>query len=432
MILFENAGILTNSQSGYIDSGYVLVDGARIAAVGAGACTRPEAEAARRVNVNGQILMPGLANAHCHIPMVLLRNYADDMDLQNWLFNRIFPIEDRMGAADIDAGTRLGLLEMVAGGTTAFLDMYYFCDETARAVEEAGIRCVLTRGLMNPQGDEGLESDSRIAEALRFAKDWHGAADGRILAGLGPHSVYTCTPAYLRRVADIAVETGMLVHVHLDETKREHDECLARHGVTPTRHLLDCGLFRTPTVAAHCVHVSADDLRILAENGVSIAHNPTSNLKLASGIAPVPAAQAAGIRVALGTDGASSNNNLDMWEEVNLAALLHKGVSLDPLAVPAAAALEMGTASGAEAMGFADCGRLEAGKRADLVMIDPERVHSLPRHNPVSAMAYSMRSSDVRMTMVDGRELYRDGEFLTLDRERILASVKASCARLFV
>ena len=434
-ILFEKVDILTGTAAGVLRDGYLLVENHRVTAMGEGLFpeeAQPQPSTVHeRVRAPGQLLMPAFYNTHTHVAMTLLRNYADDMDLHTWLFTRIFPMEERFDGAAVSAGTRLGLLEMIAGGTAGFVDMYDFCDETAEAVRDAGMRMLMTRGLLNGGTDGDLKNDRRLHEARALHARWHGEGDGRITTGIGPHAVYTCTPSYLHAAAEEAARLGVHVHVHVDETCREHEECLAAHGMTPTALCESAGLFDGKAIAAHCVHVTDEDLAILARRGVVIAHNPRSNMKLASGFAPILKARAAGIPVALGTDGASSNNTLDMWAEMGLAALIHKGNTLDPLAIPAAEAFAMATGAGAQAMGMTDAGYLAVGSKADLLLVDRKGPHWQPLHDPLSAVVYSGRAADVRLTMVDGRVLYRDGEFLTLDAERIAHDVRQTVGRLF-
>ena len=452
--LFEHAHIVTGNGAEILHDACLLVDGDRITAMGEGPCVCRDVEppaggdadavpgtqvpdgsvperGITRVDAAGKLLMPAFYNGHTHVAMTLLRNYADDMDLQTWLFTRIFPAEDRFDAAAVGAGTRLGLLEMLAGGTAGFIDMYSFCEETAQAVSEAGMRLLMTRGLVNGEPAGDFRQDTRLREARELHARWHGTQNGRIQTGFGPHSIYTCSPAYLGAIAQAAEDMDACIHVHVDETRHEHEECLQRHGMTPTALCESVGLFKGRAIAAHCVHVTPQDLDILARNRVTMVHNPRSNLKLASGVAPVLRARAAGISVALGTDGASSNNTLDMWGEMGLAALIHKGVSLDPLAITAQEALSMATRAGAQAMGLSDAGFLAVGAKADLVMADSAGPHWQPHHNLLSALVYSGRGADVRMTMVDGRILYHNGEYLTLDAERILHDVRETVRRVF-
>jgi len=432
-ILFEHAAIVTGTADGLISGGHLLVEDGRISAVGSGDWVAGENTAMvhERVDATGCLLLPAFFNTHTHAPMTLLRNYADDMDLQTWLFTKIFPAEDRLDGDDIATGTQLAMMEMLAGGTAGFTDMYYFCDRMAQTVCDGGMRTLLTRGLMNGAVSGPFDQDVRLAENRELYRQWHGAGDGRIRVGFGPHAVYTCSPAYLSAVAEAADLLGATIHVHLDETLREHEECLAKHGKTPAVLCDELGLFRRPAVAAHCVHVTEADLDLLAERKVTMAHNPRSNLKLASGIAPVVRARQKGIRVALGTDGASSNNALDMWGEMGMAALLHKGATLDPLAVAAGEALHMATRAGAEAMGFDRSGLLAPGMDADLVMADMRGPHWQPLHNPLSALVYSGRASDVRMTMVAGRILFRDGIYPTIDAERVRHDVARTMGKVF-
>ncbi len=431
--LFQNACVVANGGE-VMHNAYLLVDGSVISAIGTG-CWKPGNDASENetvhVDAGGCMLLPAFYNAHTHVPMTLLRNYADDMDLHTWLFTRIFPVEERLDAEAVRLGTELGLLEMLAGGTAGFTDMYYFCDETAGAVLESGMKMLLTRGLTRNDESGDFSGDERIRDTLDLHARWHGAGQGRIRVGMGPHAIYTCSEAYLRAAVEVADSMDLTLHVHVDETRTEHEDCLAKHGKTPVAYLDGIGMFRRPAIAAHCVHVTEQDLLVLSERKVTIAHNPRSNLKLASGIAPIAAARSKGIRVALGTDGASSNNSLDMWAEMGLAALLHKGATLDPLAIPAADALHMATRAGAEAMGFPDAGQLSVGMKADLLMADMTGAHWQPLHQPLSALVYSGRASDVRLTMVDGRMLYRDGEYLTLDKEKILHGVRQVVKKIF-
>jgi len=255
--------------------------------------------------------------------------------------------------------------------------------------------------------------------------------DGRIRVAFAPHAVYTCAPQYIRAIRDTAEKLGAHIHVHVDETVKEHNDCLQQYGKTPVRHLYDIGLFDLPTVAAHCVHVTERDMDMMKEKNVAFVHNPGSNLKLGSGIAPVPDALKKGLNVALGTDGASSNNNLNMWEEINLAALIHKGARLDPLAVNASDAFKMATVNGAKALGFNNCGQIKEGFRADMILVDISKPHYLPMHRLTSNLAYSAQAADVQTVFVDGKILYDKGEYKTLDKEKILYHVGLIYEKLF-
>jgi len=320
---------------------------------------------------------------------------------------------------------------MIAGGTTCFCDMYYFVDRIAEAAAQAGVRALLSRGLVNGLEMDDYSEDERLNEAVEVHREWDGAMDGRIRVAFAPHAVYTCAPQYIRAIRDTAEKLGAHIHVHVDETVKEHNDCLQQYGKTPVRHLYDIGLFDLPTVAAHCVHVTDHDMDMMKEKNVAFVHNPGSNLKLGSGIAPVPDALQKGLNVALGTDGASSNNNLNMWEEINLAALIHKGARLDPLAVNAAEALKMATVNGAKALGFNRCGQIREGFRADMVLVDISKPHYLPLHRLTSNLAYSAQAADVETVFVDGKILYDRGEYKTLDKEKILHHVRLVYKKLF-
>ena len=320
----------------------IAVDGQRIAAVG----DVPENFSADTV-IDGKnhLAIPGLVNAHTHASMTLLRSYADDMNLMDWLQNKIWPIEAKMRKDDIYWGAMLAAVEMVRTGTTTFADMYGDMEKVAEMTIESGLRGVLARGIIGvaPNGEQAFEENKTLF------KDFHGAADGRITVMFGPHAPYTCPPDFLRRVAEAAKERKAEVHIHLAETKGEVENCLKEHGKTPFGLMEETGILDCGVLSAHSVWLNDDDIALMKKYHVRAAHNPGSNMKLASGIAPVPKLLKAGVCTALGTDGTSSNNNLDMLEEVRLAALLHKVDALDPLAVPAGEALKMGTEYGAEA-----------------------------------------------------------------------------------
>lgn len=428
--LFKNALTVTmNQDMNVLESCDVLVDNGIIASVGS--VSDEQMKKAVVIDASGKLLMPGLINGHCHVPMTLLRNYADDMNLQDWLFNYIFPVEDRLTGDDIYWGSLLGIMEMIATGTTCFIDMYYYMDSMVKAVEDSGIRAQLSRGMSGNDDDSDFSGHAGLNEAIDFYCRWNGAANGRIMGALGPHSIYTCSTRFLEKIIETAHKLDAPLHIHLDETRAEHEECLAKHGKTPTRYLYDIGLFELQTVAAHCVWITEDDMDLLKEKNVSMAHNPTSNLKLASGIAPVPKALEKGVNVIIGTDGASSNNNLNMFEEIHLSSLIQKGVNHDPLLTDAGTVLRMAVTNGAAALGMKDIGIIEKGAKADLILIDMDKPHIMPLHNVISALAYSVQGSDVCMTMVDGRILYEKGEFKTIDREKVRYNIQKCYDRLF-
>lgn len=367
------------------------------------------------------ITMPGLINAHTHAAMNLLRGVGDDQPLQKWLFESIFPLEDRLTPRLAKVGVMSALLEMIKSGTTAFADSYFFMDEVAKGVLESGVRAYLSRGLQDgPGGDQG-----RLAEAEGFIKRWQGAADGRIRCGLAPHAPFTCSEAYLKEIHEKAGELQVGLQIHVAETRQEFNDSLKAYEKTPVERLAHMGLLEdVPILAAHCVWLSEDDRSLLKAKGVSVVHNPQSNLKLGSGIAPIPALMANGVTVALGTDGAASNNNLDLWEEIRMAALIHKGSRHDPTMMPAAQVLQMTGPMGAKALGIERCGTLAVGQKADIIMISLEAANMRPLHDPLSQLVYAASGANVDTVMVDGKLLMRHREMLTLDEERILFEVQ--------
>lgn len=375
----------------------------------------------------GMLALPGLVNTHTHVAMTLFRSYADDLALMDWLQNMIWPAEAHLDDDIVYWGSMLAFAEMIRGGTTSFCDMYMFMDSCAKAAEASGIRGNIARGLagVSPNGMEALQ------ENVELFKKWEGAADGRIHVMLGPHAPYTCPPDYLKKVRDTGEKYGIPIHIHLCETKGEVETCKEKFGITPIALMNKIGLFDCPTLAAHCVHVDDDDIQIMADKHVRVAHNPGSNLKLASGIAPVPKMRKAGITVGLGTDGASSNNKLDMFAEMRLAALIHKAATLDPFAVKADEALQMATKEGAKCLGYDDLGELKAGYLADIILVDRSGFHWKPRFNSVSLAVYAGNSMDTDTVIVNGKVLMRHKELISIDTERLDYETKRVTEKLY-
>jgi len=391
----------------------------------AGIDQAPEGFSAQRtIDGAGKLLIPGLINSHTHSYMTILRNAADDLTFHDWLFGTILPLEEKLTPEDCYWGTQLGLMEMLSTGTTSFLDMYIFPHAAAEAVRDAGGRATLSRALLSgPPGEELL----REAEAeLRRWKD-----EPQISFALAPHAPYTCDPGYQREVAALAKQLDVGIHTHISESQREVTEIWSQYGKSPVTLLAENGLLTERTVAAHCVHLDHHDITTLAEYGVNVVHNPVSNLKLACGIAPVPKLRAAGVNVSLGTDGAASNNTLNLFGDLRLAALLHKGVSGDPQLITAAEGVEMATVNGARALGLQDkIGQIAVGYDADLALLDLGRLNMQPSTNPLAALVYSASGHEVELAMVHGKVLYEKGEFTTMDRERILHEITAICRRI--
>jgi len=417
-ILISGATAVTlNSQNEVIQDAYIGITGTKITYVGR---SKPEEPASRVINGAGRVVLPGLVNAHTHLPMTLLRGWADDYDLQTWLTQYIFPAEDKLDTRCVYWGTLLGIAEAVASGTASVTDMYYFCDEIASAAAQSGIKANLARGITLFEPGFDFSTHRSAVETRELADRWHGYDNGRIRVDACVHAEYTSCPEVWRRIGDYAAERRLRLHFHLSETRKEHDACVEKYGLTPAAVFEREGLLRMPGTAAHCVWVTGEDMDILREHGISAAHSPVSNLKLGSGVAPVPRMLQKGLNVCLGTDGVASNNSHDLFEEIKLAAIVHKGVSLDPSLMPAASVLKMATAGGAASQGREnECGRIEVGLDADLIALDFDRPHLIPCHDAVSNLVYSARGGDVVMNMVKGNILYSDGQFFTIDMERV-------------
>ncbi|MBO8167800.1 MAG: amidohydrolase [Thermoanaerobacteraceae bacterium] len=377
------------------------------------------------IDAAGKVVMPGFVNCHTHAAMTLLRSYADDLPLMHWLEKKIWPLEAKLEAEDIYWGTLLACREMIGCGTTTFADMYFFMEEAARAVADSGIRASLSRGLIGvaPKGESALE------ESKAFIQQWHGKANGRITTMLGPHAPYTCPPDYLEKVMQLAEDLEVGIHIHVAETRQEVEDINRQYGKSPVELLDEVGLFQFPVLAAHCVHVSEADMEILREKNVKVAHNPESNMKLASGIAPVPRMLAEGITVGLGTDGAASNNNLDLLEEMRSTALLHKVSQEDPTVISAYQALEMATKYGGQALGL-PVGVLAPGKQADVILIDLRKPHLQPLHDIPAHIVYAAQASDVDTVIVNGEVVMENRQVKTVDEEQLYAEITKRAGRL--
>ena len=420
-ILIKNAKVLL--PEGIVKQADIAVQGSEILAIGN---IPADFVADKTIDATDKLATAGFINAHTHVSMTLLRSYADDMQLMDWLENKIWPIEAKMKKEDIYWGAMLGIAEMIKSGTTTFADMYGDMDQVAQACIDTDMRAVLSRGIIGvaPNGNQALEENKILY------KDFHGANNGKLSVMFGPHAPYTCPPDFLKKVVNASEELNAEIHIHLAETKGEVENCLKEYGKTPIALMEETGILQRGVLAAHCVHLSADDIALMKKYDVRVAHNPGSNMKLASGIAPVPELLKAGVCVALGTDGASSNNNLDMLEEVNLAALLHKVNTLDPLAVPALESVRMGTEYGAKAVGLANIGKLKAGYKADIVLFDLSAPQCYPRHDLVSLLAYSMNGSMADTVIIDGKVVLEAKEFTSIDEEKIKYEANCCAERL--
>ena len=397
-----------------------------------GTTAPPDAESyGRAYPGKDKLLVNGFFNVHAHTPMALLRGYAESMALQDWLFKKIFPFEDRLTPEDVYWATMLGCAEMLRFGVVSATDMYMKGQAMGRGFRDGGVKANFSIGASNFSGD-AYPDMRQYKETLQMREEFHGQDSGRLLVDWSMHAEYTSHEKMVRTLAQTAQQyPDMRMHVHVSETATEVAECKERHnGLSPVEYLDSCGLFATPTTAAHCVHLSDNDIAILADKGVTVATCPKSNLKLASGVAPVARLQAAGVNVALGTDSVSSNNNLSMVEEMRVFALIHKGVSGDPTLITPAEALRAATVNGAKAQGRPDCGLIKAGNRADLVVYDLHQPHLMPVHDLLNNLVYSADGADVVLTMVDGEIRYENGDWPHLDIEKIYAEVENSRRRI--
>jgi len=414
-----------------IRDGAVAVDGGLIVAVGPAAEINAAYSARESLDGAQRVVMPGLVNGHSHAAMTLLRGVADDLALMDWLTNYIFPAEvEFVDPEFVRIGTELACWEMLRGGTTTFVDMYYYPDTIAEVVERCGMRALISATVIDQRSPDAESAADSIGKGVGFIERWQGR-NSRITPIFGPHANYTLDADQLRETREAAQERGVPISIHLSESPYEVQYSKDTYGTTSIEMLDGIGFFEGPTIAAHVVWPTDDEIPILRDRKVGVIHNPTSNMKIASGIAPIAKMLAAGVRVGLGTDGAASNNDLDMWEEMRLAALLQKVDRMDPEVLPAETVLGMATIGGATAIGLGDqVGSLEVGKRADLIQVAFDDVHHVPTFDVISHLVYVTDEQDVAAVVVDGELLLRDGRFLTLDTDRIAAEASALAARI--
>ena len=416
--LFTNVtALLMDEGFTTLRNGFVAVDGTDISYVGT---ERPAGDFDQTIDCTGKVMMPGFVNCHTHVPMTLMRGYGGGHDLQSWLSDFIFPAEDKWDDRSLAAATGLGLAEMIASGVTCIADMYMRTRIIAQQILNAGISANLSVGAVY-FGDPADFSPDKCSDCTNhhtLFQQWHSAGNGQIVADASIHAEYTsCAPVW-EWVAGFAKEHHLGMHVHISETEKEHTQCLDKYGLTPIQLLDRYGVWDTRAIAAHCLYTTPEDWAIMAQRGVSCVHNPYSNLKLGSGIAPIPAMAKAGVNIALGTDGVSSHNSIDMFADMKLAAVLHNGVSRDPMAMTARQALEMATVNGARALGR-NTGRIAAGCTADLVLVDFDAPNLIPCHDEAENLVFSAHGSNVAMNMARGRVIYQNGAFLTLDLDKI-------------
>jgi 5-methylthioadenosine/S-adenosylhomocysteine deaminase len=437
MLVLNGTLVTMDKDHSVIQDAGIAVEYGRIVAVGSSTDIVRMYSAPERVDATGKIIIPGLINGHTHVPMTLFRGLADDLDLQEWLTKYIFPAEAKNVTEEfVRAGTRLGLAEMIRGGTTTYCDMYYFEDAIADETAKAGVRGVLGETIIDfPVADNKTNAEA-MAYVERFVQKWKG--NELIVPAIAPHAPYTVSEEHLKAIRAFSDRTGAPIVTHISETKREVDDSLKAKGASPVDYLSRIGFLNDRVIAAHMVWPNPGEIEILKRAGVGVVHNPQSNMKLASGVAPVPKMIAEGLRVGLGTDGAASNNDLSMWEEMDTAAKLHKLISGDPKVMTAEQAFELATIGGARALHMEkEIGSIEKGKRADLVLVKRDALNQIPLYNVYSDLVYATKASDVETVIINGRVVMRDRRLLTLDeaaikegarvfRERVIKSLGGS------
>jgi 5-methylthioadenosine/S-adenosylhomocysteine deaminase len=416
-VLFKNARLLPEDMpvgTRAEDYVHVVVTDEYITYIGASV---PEDTYDRVIDCKENLLMPAFYNAHCHSAMTLFRGYGEDLPLRRWLDEKILPAEEKLNFRRVYYGAKLAIAEMIRNGVVSFSDMYFFQEATAEAVLESGVKANIARSIVSFDPNIKKEEDVRFAESVRLFEQYHGAGDGRLKVDMSLHAEYSNVDACCRYVAEYAKEQGLRMQLHLSETQSEHEQCIERHGMTPAAYFASLGVFDVPTTAAHCVYVTDDDIAIMKEKGVVPVHNPVSNLKLGSGVMRLRNMIDAGLTVALGTDGVASNNQLSILRELQTAAILHKGVHRDPENIRAAELPAIATRNGALAQGREDCGMVAVGARADLILIDLNAINNIPCYDLATTLAYSANTSNVLLTMCDGRILFENGEYTSIDIE---------------
>ena len=421
-IMIKNGTILImDTKNSIIDKGSLCIEGDTISYIGTG--NDKKFDAKKIIDAKEGLVMPGLINGHTHAAMSLFRGLADDLPLMEWLNNYIFPVESKMDADFVFTGTLLACAEMIMSGTTTFCDMYLFEEEVARASKMAGMRSLVGEVLYDFDSPNygSIENGLRYTESL--IKKWKN--DPLVSIAVEPHSLFTCSPDLLSASNDLSLKYQVPLIIHLAETMNELDEVRKKYGKGPVEHLQSLGLLGPHLIADHCVHLRKNDIKILAENGVKVIHNPESNMKLASGIAPIPDMLAENMIVGLGTDGCASNNNLDLFAEMDMAAKLHKVNTMDSTVMDALTVLRMATIEGARALGISEItGSLEKGKKADVIIVDTKKPHLTPMYNPYSHLVYAVGGNDVSHSIINGRLLMEDRKLLSLDLYEVMENAR--------
>jgi 5-methylthioadenosine/S-adenosylhomocysteine deaminase len=430
-ILIINGTVITmDSNRTILESGTIVINDGAIVAVGASESLKSKFKAKETINVNGKIVMPGLINTHTHAAMVIFRGFADDLPTLEWLENYIWPAEAKyINAEVVRLGTLLAIAEMIRSGTTTFNDMYFFEDEVAKAAKEAGIRAVIGETLLDFPTPNKKTPQLGLKYTEMLIRKWRD--DPLITVAVAPHAPYTCSPEVLIAAKNLSDKYNVPFHIHLSETKNEVNGIKKKYGLTPVEYLDNLGILGDNVIAAHCVHLTEKDIQLIVRRKVGVAHNPESNMKLASGVAPIPDLLSAGANIGLGTDGAASNNDLNMFEEMDTAAKLHKLFCHDPTVIDARTVVEMATIGGARILGLDEqIGSIEIGKRADVIIINTNNPHLVPLYDPYSQIAYTIDGADVETVIIEGKIVMRNHEILTISKEKIIQDVRVLSARI--
>jgi 5-methylthioadenosine/S-adenosylhomocysteine deaminase len=407
-----------NRKNRIIEHGLIAIENSKVTYVGKKA-RFSSFKAENIIDAHGKIAMPGLVNCHTHLPMTLFRGIAEDQPLDKWLTETIWPLEAKLQPDDIYNGALLGCLEMIKSGTTCFADMYFHEEKVAEALEKAGLRAVLAQGIIEAGDKE--RGERMFKENVEFAKKYNAYADGRVTTQLGPHAIYSCSPELLTKVREAASKFNLGIHIHLAESKEMAKEIKEKFGFSEVELLENLKFLSSDILAAHCIHLSESEMSLMAKHNVKIAYNPVANMKIAVGVARIKDLMDFGLTVGIGTDGSASNNSLDMFESVKIAALLQKLHYQDSTVLPAEKVVEMATIDGAKALRIEDfVGSLEVGKEADLILVDFRKPHLTPMHDPYANIVYSARGSDVDTVIVKGKILMENRDVKTLDEDEVM------------
>jgi 5-methylthioadenosine/S-adenosylhomocysteine deaminase len=430
-LIIHDAMIITmNSEYKVYVDGAIVIDKDRILDIGNTAEIIDKYDAREIIDGSGKLIMPGLINTHTHVPMTIFRGYADDMPLHEWLYDYIFPVESEfVNAENVTLGTKLAMAEMLRSGTTTFNDMYYHIEDIANVVDQVGMRAVLSESVIDFPAPNSPTPQEGLKTAEELIKKWSNHP--RITISVSAHSPYSCSSGLIKNAKALADKYQVPFNIHVAETRKEFDQTQKDFGLTPVGYLDSLGVLGNNVIAAHGVHVTTDDIQILADRGVSVAHNPECNMKLASGVAPVPELMKAGVKVGLGTDGVASNNDLDLFDEMNTAAILHKLNSKDPTVLDAQTVVEMATMGGARVLGMeSEIGSLEAGKKADMILMDMLQPHAHPIYNIYSLLVYSMKGADVESVIIDGKFVMRDRKILNMDEKSLYSKIECVAVKI--